>query len=67
MSKNNGEKRLTVGEIPLKLDAKWRQDDKFVCNRCGKPAFLHPDTNYIWRCKQCEFVTYSPSLFFEPI
>lgn len=56
-----------VREVPLGIKHGWRQSDKFAHANCEQPALLHPDSNNVWACEQCEFVTDSPSLFFKQI
>ncbi len=53
--------------IPITAASNWRKSDDFVHRKCGNNALLHPYTNKIWGCERCNFFTYSPSLFFNPI
>ncbi len=54
-------------DIPVSVTKGWRKSDKFIHIKCGENALYHPYTNMIWGCKECNFFTYSSSLFFKPI
>ena len=56
-----------VKEVPLGVEHGWRPSDKFIHAKCGQPALLHPDSNQVWACAQCELVTDSPSVFFKQV
>jgi hypothetical protein len=56
-----------VREVLLGVEHGWRLLDKFVHTKCGQPALLHPDSNQVWACAQCELVTDSPSVFFKQV
>lgn len=45
----------------------WRRSPDFICGRCGHAAYYHPYTSGTWGCKKCEFITFSPAVFFKPV
>lgn len=59
---------MTQDEVNgMRVNEKWRLDERFVCRRCGSLAYLHPYTNHVWGCLTCRFTAASVSVYFRPV
>ncbi len=48
---------------------KWRMNDTYRCRHCGKPAYVDPNSQWLWGCigELCRYATEALSHFFKPV
>lgn len=50
-------------EMPV-TKGEWRQYPGSICRTCGEPGYLHPHTNLIMGCPECNFSTLRVNFYF---
>lgn len=57
---------MTIEDIErMPITEKWRRSKEIVCKTCESEAYIHPMTDWIWGCKNCELQTRAIMMHFR--